>query len=100
MGIGFQLQKRYKLKLGSAIQKVLFFLVLCKALNIPARIHFSLIKREIQHGVFPEFLYLFLPKQLSHSWIEVNIDNKWLRIDGYIDDLVYFRGAIDQLTRS
>lgn len=92
--------KTLQIKIGQCNTKSTLFLALCKALNIPAKIHFSLIKREIQHGVFPEFLYLFLPQQLSHSWIEVNIDNKWLRIDGYIDDLVYFRGAIDQLTRS
>ncbi|HEN5573913.1 TPA: transglutaminase family protein [Legionella pneumophila] len=92
--------KTLQIKIGQCNTKSTLFLALCKALNIPARIHFSLIKREIQHGVFPEFLYLLLPKQLSHSWIEINIDNKWLRIDGYIDDLVYFRGAIDQLTKS
>lgn len=26
--------------------------------------------------------------------------DKWIRIDGYIDDLVYFRGAIDKLAES
>ncbi|MBN9228530.1 MULTISPECIES: transglutaminase-like domain-containing protein [Legionella] len=88
-----------KLKLGQCNTKSTLFLALCKASNIPARIHYSLIKREIQHGVFPEFLYIFLPKEISHSWIEVQIDNTWLRIDGYIDDLIYFRGAVDKLAQ-
>ena len=92
--------KTLQIKIGQCNTKSTLFLALCKAVNIPARIHFSLIKREVQHGVFPEFLYFLLPKQLSHSWIEIKIADKWIRIDGYIDDLVYFRGAIDQLTKS
>ncbi len=92
--------KTLQIKIGQCNTKSTLFLALCKALNIPARIHFSLIKREIQHGVFPAFLYIFLPKKLSHSWIEVEIDQQWIQIDGYIDDLIYFRSARNKLTKS
>ncbi len=92
--------KTLQIKIGQCNTKSTLFLALCKALNIPARIHFSLIKREIQHGVFPAFLYVFLPKKLSHSWIEVKIDQQWIQIDGYIDDLIYFRGAMNKLAKS
>lgn len=89
-----------QIKMGQCNTKSTLFLALCKAINIPARIHFSLIKREIQQGIFPGFLYIFLPYTLSHSWVEVEIGQQWIRIDGYIDDLVFFRGAIDKLAQS
>lgn len=92
--------KTLEIKLGQCNTKGTLFLALCKAAGIPARIHFSLIKREIQRGIFPEFLYLLLPKKLSHSWIEVEIDGKWIRIDGYIDDMVFFRGAQNKLSQA
>ncbi len=55
-----------QIKMGQCNTKSTLFLALCKAINIPARIHFSLIKREIQQGIFPGFLYIFLPYTLSH----------------------------------
>ncbi len=92
--------KTLEIGIGQCNTKGTLFLALCKAVDIPARIHFSLIKREIQRGIFPHFLYILLPKKLSHSWIEIKLDQKWKRIDGYIDDLIYFRGAIDKLSKN
>ena len=90
--------KTLETKIGQCNTKGTLFLALCKAAGIPARIHFSLIKREIQRGIFPEFLYILLPKKLSHSWIEVEVTGKWVRIDGYINDLIFFRGAKNKLS--
>lgn len=78
------------LKLGQCNTKSTLFLALCKAAGIPARIHFSLIDKKIQKGLFSGFAFLMLPEFLSHSWIEVQIDKHWMKIDSFINDLEFY----------
>jgi len=84
---------------GQCNTKSTLFLALCKAVGIPARIHFSLIKREIQHGPFRGLLYRLLPDRISHSWIEVQVDGKWRSIDSFINDLAFHKGAVTEIRR-
>ena len=42
-----------KLKLGQCNTKGTLFLALCRAIGIPARIHYSTVDKEIQYGIFP-----------------------------------------------
>ena len=55
---------------GQCNTKGTLLLALCKAVGIPARIHFSLIKKEIQRGLFTGLGYKLMAPLLSHSWIE------------------------------
>lgn len=82
---------------GQCNNKSNLFISLCKSVNIPARIHFSLIKKEIQKGLFTGIAYKMMPKEISHSWIEVQLDNKWIKIDSYINDFQYFNEAKKEL---
>jgi len=81
------------LGMGQCNTKGALFLALCRASGIPGRIHFSLIKKEIQRGLFTGIGYLLMPPLISHSWIEVEIDGKWRRMDTYINDEAFFTGA-------
>jgi hypothetical protein len=78
---------------GQCNTKGTLLLALCKAVGIPARIHFSSIKKEIQRGLFTGLGYKLIPPLLSHSWIEVDVDGKWRRIDSYINDEEYYLAA-------
>ncbi|MFT5508220.1 MAG: hypothetical protein ACI89J_001294 [Hyphomicrobiaceae bacterium] len=40
-----------------------------------------------------------MPPQISHSWIEVEIDGRWRRIDSVINDLALFEAARAELKR-
>ena len=82
---------------GQCNTKATLFLALCKAVEIPARIHFSLISRDIQRGFFTGIAYWVMPKEISHSWIEVEVDGQWRRIDTFINDLPLFNAAIAEL---
>ena len=84
---------------GQCNTKSTLFLALCKAAKIPARIHFSLIKKEIQRGLFNFLGYKLMPPLLSHSWIEVEVDGKWRRIDSYINDEKYYQAAKSELQK-
>ncbi len=84
---------------GQCNNKSNLFITLCKAINIPARIHFSLIKREIQKGLFTGLIYQLMPKEISHSWIEVLIEKKWIKIDSFINDFQFFKQALKELEK-
>lgn len=76
---------------GQCNTKTTLFLALCRALDIPARIHFSLIKKEIQRGLFTGLEYALLPEQLSHSWVEVQVEGSWRRLDAYINNRPFYQ---------
>ena len=84
---------------GQCNTKGTLFLALCKAVGIPVRIHFSLIKKEIQRGLFAGLGYKLIPPLLSHSWIEVEVDGKWRSIDSYINDKEYYLAAKSELKK-
>lgn len=84
---------------GQCNTKSTLFLALCKAAGIPARIHFSLISKEIQRGFFTGPAYWLMPSKISHAWIEVEIDGRWRKIDAYINDPALQQGAIAELNR-
>jgi hypothetical protein len=85
--------------IGQCNNKGTLLLALCKAANIPARVHFSLIRKEIQKGIFGGVGYRLLPPLLSHCWIDVKIDGRWRRIDSYINDAVFYKGGLLELKR-
>lgn len=82
---------------GQCNNKTTLFLALCKAAGIPARVHFSLIRKDIQRGLFSGLAYWVMPDKISHSWIEVEVDGRWRRIDAYINDPPFQAGAIAAL---
>jgi len=84
---------------GQCNTKSTLFLALCKVVGIPARIHFALINKEIQRGLFTGIGYKLMPPLLSHSWIEVEIEGEWRRIDSYINDKDYYLAARAELEK-
>jgi hypothetical protein len=86
-----------KRKLGACNNKGILFFALCKASDIPVRMHFSIIKKEIQKGLFKGLAYKILPKVLSHGWVEVLVENRWRNIDSYINDHTYYLAAKKEL---
>lgn len=82
---------------GQCNNKNIVFQALCQAAGIPARIHFGLIVKDIARGLSSEAIYKRMPNALSHSWMEVQIDGSWKRIDTHILDKAYFNGSKKKL---
>jgi len=82
---------------GQCNTKSTLFLALCKSVEIPTKIHFSLIKKDIQKGFFTGIAYWLLPKEISHSWIEINIEDKWVKIDTFINDRILYEASKKKL---
>ncbi len=86
--------------LGYCNTKATLFRALCKAIEIPARIHTGLIEIKIMHGIFPSFAFPFMPSSGGHSWMEIEIKGKWKPIDSYINDKPFYNGALKRLQES
>jgi hypothetical protein len=87
-------------RMGYCNTKATLLLALCKAANIPARIHTGLIDIDIMRGIFPSFAFPFLPRSGGHSWMEIAIDDEWKPIDSYINDKPLYEGALKSLQES
>jgi len=84
-------------RIGYCNTKATLLQALCKAVDIPARIHTGLIDIEIMRGVFPSFAFPFLPSSGGHSWLEVDVEGEWKAIDSYINDKPFYEGALKRL---
>ena len=88
-----------KKKKGQCNNKGVLLFSLCKAINIPVRMHFSLIKKEILRGLFTGLAYKLIPDKLSHCWVEIFIEGKWRSVDSYINDQTYYLSAKKELKK-
>jgi len=84
---------------GQCNTKSILFLALCRASSIPARIHYSTISKEIQHGFFSGLAYWLMPANLTHSWVEVSVDGQWHSVDTYINDLQLHNAAVGEIEK-
>lgn len=82
---------------GQCNTKGTLFLALCQAADIPARLHFSQISKEIQHGFFKGLFYALMPNQITHAWLEVEIDGHWVSVDTYINDFPLHKAAVHKI---
>lgn len=73
-------------KMGQSNNKGVLFFSLCKALDIPVRMHFSIIKKEVQRDLIKGLAFKIMPENLSHCWVEVLAENKWRSIGAYINE--------------
>lgn len=85
---------------GQCNTKGTLFLALCQAADIPARLHFSQISKEIQHGFFRGLFYGLMPNEISHAWLEVELEGCWIPVDTYINDLPLHNAAVAKLNRT
>ncbi len=86
--------------LGYCNTKATLFVALCRAVGIPARLHFGLIDLRIMHGIMPSVFFPFLPKLGGHSWVEVQVDGAWKAIDSYINDKPLYLRGLQRLQKS
>jgi len=82
-----------RLGFGQCNNKATLLLALARAAGLRARIHFSTIDKNIQKGIFPEWAFKRLPDDLSHSWVEVEVEGRWRRIDSFINDWDFYRAG-------
>lgn len=83
--------------LGYCNTKATLFHALCRSAGIPSRVHTGLIDLRIMKGIFPGFVFPFLPPVGGHSWMEIEVDGEWRPIDSYINDRPFYEAAVERL---
>jgi len=76
---------------GQCNTKATLFMALLRAVGISCRFHGFTIHKRLQKGAVTGLFYLLAPANILHSWVEVQIDGRWLNLEGLILDNKYLR---------
>ncbi|WP_294228558.1 transglutaminase family protein [uncultured Shimia sp.] len=71
---------------GQCNTKATLLMALLRAVGIPCRLHGFTIDKGLQRGVVPELAFWMAPKNILHSWVEVDFDGRWINLEGFILD--------------
>lgn len=71
---------------GQCNTKGTLLMALLRAVGARCRLHGFTIHKELQRGVVPELVYPIAPDEIIHSWVEVETDDGWVNLEGFILD--------------
>lgn len=74
---------------GQCNTKSALLMALLRGVNIPCRFHGFTINKELQKGAITGLWYALAPKEIMHSWVEVEFNGKWYVLEGVITDKEY-----------
>lgn len=76
---------------GQCNTKGTLFMALLRAVGIPCRIHGFTIDKKLQKGAMKGLIYKLAPKSIVHSWVEIQYEEHWYNIEGFILDHEYLK---------
>lgn len=88
-----------KYRAGHCNPKSRLMASLFRAIGLETYQHFVVIPKEILKGAVPSCGYWIIPAELSHSYVEVKVENIWCSIDSYIVDTPLLNAAKVRLAR-
>lgn len=74
---------------GQCNTKATLLMALLRANGISNRIHGFTINKALQKGAISGIWYMLSPKNILHSWVEININSNWYFLEGVILDKEY-----------
>ena len=77
--------------IGQCNTKATLFMALLRASGIACRFHGFTIDKLLQKGVVPGLAYALAPRSIIHSWVEVQFEERWINLEGFILDADYLR---------
>lgn len=77
---------------GQCNTKGTLLMALYRACGVQCRIHCFYIDKILQKGAMTGFVYKKAPRDILHSWVEVNCCGKWYNLEGFILDKEYLDG--------
>lgn len=75
--------------IGQCNTKATLFMALLRAVGVPCRFHGFTIHKRLQKGAVTGIFYLIAPRNILHSWVEVQLDGRWINLEGLILDKQY-----------
>ena len=61
--------------------------------------HFVVVPKAILRGAIPASQFWMIPKEISHSYVDVRVDGQWHRIDSFIVDTPLLESASARLAQ-
>lgn len=74
---------------GQCNTKGTLFMALLRAVGIPCRLHGFTIDKRLQKGAMTGLIYKLSPRNIIHSWVEVQYKGHWYNMEGFILDSLY-----------
>jgi transglutaminase-like putative cysteine protease len=74
---------------GQCNTKSTLLMALLRAVDIPCRFHGFTIEKPLQKGAITGLAYRLAPQRIIHSWVEVNLEGRWISLEGFILDAPY-----------
>ncbi len=84
---------------GQCNTKATLLMALLRALDVPCRLHGATVHKSLQKGVVNGLFYLIAPTNIFHTWVEVQIEGRWVGLEGVILDSTYLRGIQTSVAR-
>lgn len=81
---------------GQCNTKATLFMALLRATNIDCRLHGFTIDKRMQKGAMRGITYLFAPREIVHTWVEVQYRGNWYAMEGLILDRPYLSALQSQ----
>ena len=78
-------------KYGQCNTKSTLLMALFRAVGIPCRLHGFTIDKKLQKGAISGIWYFLAPKNIIHTWVEVEYKKKWYNLEGVILDQKYLQ---------
>jgi hypothetical protein len=82
---------------GHCNPKSRLMVALFRALGLEAHQHFVVIPKGILKGAIPASRFWMIPAELSHSYVEVKVEETWCELDSFIVDTPLLKGAVTRL---
>jgi len=76
---------------GQCNTKGTLLMALLRGVGICNRLHGFTIHKALQRGVVPELVYPLAPSEILHSWVEVETDEGWVNLEGFILDTSFLQ---------
>ncbi|MFD2642893.1 transglutaminase-like domain-containing protein [Pseudomonas japonica] len=79
--------------LGHCNTKSNLLMALLRALGIACRLRAFTIDKRLQKGAMTAFVYVMAPREILHTWVEVDLQGRWVVLEGVILDKRYLRAV-------
>jgi hypothetical protein len=84
---------------GHCNPKSHLMVALFRAAGLECFQHFVVIPKDILKDAIPPSRYWMIPKELSHSYVEVKVNGKWCSIDSFIVDTPLLKSGQARLAK-
>lgn len=74
---------------GQCNTKGTLLMALLRAVGVPCRLHGFTIDKALQKGAITGLAFLLAPRDIIHSWVEINHGGRWINLEGFILDTPY-----------